>query len=470
MPEPVYDALDKGYTFWTKTIFCPSCKLRLNISLSTLGIPHSLVSTSCPFCGTWLVMEIQGSRQLGLYLQLAYLAAQPDKTRYTDDSPATSLSADESSTACATMAELLKNKGYLTTEDSSRINCLQWPRNLYWTRSCPKCHAPIRVNFTPIPHTAIRKDNTFTEAENRDFAQFLISCSGGGLIAQTLTCESQQCLAQIQVQLVRLEHGGCYMRRWYCGRGLGPETKRMPFGDSGDFNWLTTGRPGIGPQARDRNIFDFAKSLALSPSRQVSVAKEMSWPTFQEKILQALREGLWPQKERLLVPTWSIDMESCLFEALFHVGTPSDTFENGPSIREYVRYTFPFMHWAGNIKWKKTCPSKSCQAKLDVLYAPIPWPATELDQRLWSDKQKASVHHYMLRYHWDSYSPACWLERCPVCKVELSVELEPLGFGAYVLNDFDFKVAGVAARHPQRPIEFGDSGTYFNSLYISKSW
>jgi hypothetical protein len=312
--------------------------------------------------------------------------------------------------------------------------------------------------------------NTFAEAENHDFARFLISCSGGGLIAQTLTCESQQCLAQIQVQLVRLEHGGCYMKRWYCVEGLGSETERMPFGNSGPvFNQLTTGWLPKNA-ARDQNTFDFARLLALSPSEQFSLAKEMPWPTFQEKIQQALREGLWPQKERHSIPTWSIDMESCLLEALFHQSTPVDSIENGLSIRAFVRYTYPFIHWVGNLKWKKTCPSKSCQAKLDVVYIPIPRPATELARSHWSEKERASVYQYILRYHWDSYPPHRWLEGCPVCRVALRVELQPLGFGAYVLDDSGFKVADADEPLPLRLIEFGDSGTYFNRLCVSKSW
>lgn len=471
MPEPI-DALDKGYTFWTKAIFCPSCKIRLNISLSTPEIVHGLVSTSCPFCRTWLVMGVEGSRHSGLYLKLVYLAAQPDKTRYTNDSPATSFSADASSLACATMAELLKNKGYLTTEDSDRINCLAWPHNLYWTRSCPTCHVPVHVNFTPIPLAALTEDkNTFTEAENHDFARFLISCSGGGLIKQILTCENQQCLAKIQVHLVRLEHGGYYMRFWYFTQYPSDEAQRMPFGNSGAvFNQLTTGWLPKNA-SRDQNTFDFARLLALPPSKQFHHAKK-SWQTFQEKVLQVLREGLWPQMELYSIYSWSLDMESMeswLLEALTHrQGTPIDS-ENGLSIRQFVRHTYLFIHWIGNLKWKKTCPSKSCQAKLDVTYMPMPYETTKKNSRL-SKRERDSVYDYMLRYHWDSNSPR-WLERCPVCNIKLCVELQPLGFGAYVLDDSGFKVADSNEQLSEDSlIEFGDTGIYFNHLRVCESW
>ena len=413
-------------------------------------------------------MEVEKSLISGLYLKLVYLAAQPDKTIYTDDSPAMSFSADASSIACATMAELLKNKGYLTTEESSRISCLAWPRNLYWTRSCPTCQVPLHVNFTPIPLAALTEDkNTFTEAENRDFAQFLISYSSGGPIEQTVTCENQQCLAKIHVHLVRLGHGG-YMRFWSCYWYWSDEAQRMPFGDSGAvFNQLTTG--WLPKNAlHDRDTFDFARLLALPPSEQFNHAKETCWETFQENVLQVHREGLWPEMERHSIYSWSLDMESMaswLLDALTHRRrTPIDS-ENGLSIRKFVRYTYLFIHWIGNLRWQKTCPSESCQAKLEITYMSMPYEVIKKNSSLIKDKRD-SVYEYMLRYHWDSNSLR-WLERCPACGVGLCVELQALGFGAYVLDGSGFKVADSNEQPSEDSlIEFGDTGIYFNSLTI----
>jgi hypothetical protein len=417
-------------------------------------------------------METARDTRTGLYPSLAYLAAGPDQTRYTDDSPATSFSTDASSIACAMMTEVLKTKGYLSAEDSSRISCLQWPCNLYWTRSCPKCYKPVHVNFTPIPHAALTEGkSTFTEAENLAFARFLRSCSGGGLIRQILTCESQQCLAKIRVQLVRLEHGGCYMERWGCVEGLGSETERMPFGDSGAvFNQLTTGWL---PQnaALKQNAFDFARLLTLPPNELLIYARETSWNDFQEKQLQALREGLWPERAPSLSHVWASDMESLLLGALFDRCTPVDSSEDEVSIRQFVSNGHLFLHWVGNLTWPKKCPSKSCQAKLEVAWTAIPRRIAEADPNRLSKEERASVYEYMLRYHWDSYFPPHWLKNCPVCNVALYVELQRLGFGAYVLDDPGFKVAD--ANEPpseDRLIKFGDTGAYFNHLRISRRW